>query len=458
MGGDGRQIALPRSDLDQLRASIRGLVLLPGNEGYEQARKVWNGSFDRRPAIIVRCAGAADVIETVRFAAAHGPLLAVRAGGHSMSGQSVCEGGLMLDLSMMRGVRIDPLQQVAYVQPGSLLGEFDREAQSFGLATTAGTVSHTGVAGLTLGGGFGRLSRSYGLTCDNLRSVDVIPASGKFTVANARENPELFWGVRGGGGNFGVVTSFEYQLRPTRSMMVGGALIYPFSQARELLKFYADFARAAPDELWIEPAIVPTSDGSREVVFSVCYSGEPSDAEAALRPLRAFRKPNKDHVGPARYIDLQTSSDEVFAYGRCYYVKQGFLERIQPELVDVVVEHIERTQPALVVGFLHLGGAQSRVAAAATAFPHRNAQHGILLASIWSDRSESAARIDTARSSWRVIEPYVRGFYVNDVTADHTQQTISENYGSNFARLLALKRKYDPHNLFRLNANVPPNG
>jgi FAD/FMN-containing dehydrogenase len=457
IGSDGRQIVLARSDLEQLRGTIRGSMLLPGNEGYDQARKLWNGSFDRRPAVIVRCAGAADVIETVKFAASNRLLLAVRCGGHSMSGQSACEGGLMLDLSTMRGVRVDPQRQVAYVEGGSLLGELDREAQSFGLATTAGTVSHTGVAGLTLGGGFGRLSRRYALSCDNLTSVDIIPANGQFTVANPKQNPELLWGVRGGGGNFGVVTSFEYQLHPTPPTMIGGLLIYPFSQARELLKFYAEFAHAAPDELWIEPKLVPTPDGSRVVIFDVCYSGETHKAEAALRPLREFRKPIQDTVGPAKYVDLQSSSDETFAYGRCYYVKQGFLQRIESDLVDAIVEHFERTPSKSVAAFLHMGGAQSRVAPGATAFPHRHANYGILLATQWEDRSQSVAHIDAARSSWKVIEPHTRGFYTNDMTLDHSQQTVNENYGANFARLVALKRKYDPQNLFRLNANVPPN-
>ena len=301
LGPGERQIVVPGSDVDTLRAGMRGEVLIPGQQGYDSARRVWNGAFDRHPAVIARCAGAADVRQAVQFGRAHGLLVAVRGGGHSLSGQSVCEGGLMIDLTPMKSVHVDPIARVARVEPGVLLGQFDREAQAFGLATTAGTVSHTGAAGLTLGGGFGRIGRKFGLACDNLFAADVITAGGQFVKASEKENPDLLWGLRGGGGNFGVVTSFEYRLHDVGPLLYGGQLIYPWVDVRELMTFYTGFIATAPDELYCDVLFVPTPDGHRAVIFDICYFGTEEAGARVLEPLRKFRKPMVDGAKLAPY-------------------------------------------------------------------------------------------------------------------------------------------------------------
>lgn len=457
VSGAGKQIILPRADVAALRASLRGQLLLAGDEGYDTARRVWNGSFDRRPALIVRCAGAADVVQAVNFGRAHELLVAVRGGGHSISGQSVCEGGLMIDLAPMNGVRVDPVARRAHVQGGALLRDFDREAQAFGLATTAGTVSHTGVAGLTLGGGFGRIGRKFGMACDNVRAYDVITADGRFVRASAEENPDLSWGLRGGGGNFGVVTSFEYELHPVGPVLLGGVLIYPVTQAKEVLGFYDGFIAAAPDEVYVDTTLVTTPDGQKVLILDTTYCGSIEAGERALKPLREFRKPLVDAIAPTPYVKLQSSLDDVFAYGRHYYVKAGFIRNLPPDLIEAMIEcFTSSTLPTTPVLTAHQGGAISRVAANATAFPYREARHNLLVAAAWEDSSGDEAHLSWARSSWKLLEPFTRGFYVNDNNADIPERRVLENYGSNYERLAALKAKYDPTNLFRLNANVKP--
>ena len=340
--GSGKQIILSRGDVTDLRASLRGQLLLAGDEGYEKARKVWNGSFDRRPALIARCAGASDVIKAVNFGRAHELLVSVRGGGHSISGQSVCEGGLMIDLAQMKGVRVDPIARRARVEGGALLGDFDREAQAFGLATTAGTVSHTGVAGLTLGGGFGRLGRKFSMACDNVRAYDIVTADGNFRRVSAQENADLNWGLRGGGGNFGVVTSFEYELYPVGPVLLGGVLIYPVTQAKEVLGFFDGFFEAAPDELYVDTTLITTPDGNKVLILDTTYCGSIEDGERVLRPLREFRKPIADHIAPIPYVTQQSSVDDAFAYGRHYYVKAGFARRLSPDLIEAMIETFMR--------------------------------------------------------------------------------------------------------------------
>src|SRR5512134_531432 len=280
--GDGRHIVLPHSDVEDFRAGLRGQLLLPDAAGYEQARKIYNGMFDRRPALIARCVGAADVVRSVNFARAHQLLVAVRGGGHSLSGQSVCDDGLMIDLAPMRAVRVDPSRRLARADGGALLGDLDRETLAFGLVTTTGTVSHTGAGGLTLGGGFGRLARRYGLTCDQLTSVDIVTADGQLLEASATANDDLFWGVRGGGGNFGVVASFEYRLHPFDGWATGGHLVFPFEQARQALRGFAELYPRAPEGLWIEPILTTMPGGERAMILDVCCSDPPAAAEAAL--------------------------------------------------------------------------------------------------------------------------------------------------------------------------------
>jgi len=457
MSVTGKQLVLPRSDLNDLRASLRGQLLLAGDEGYEKARRVWNGSFDRRPALIVRCAGAADVVQAVNFGRTHELIISVRGGGHSISGQSVCEGGLMIDLAPLNGVRVDPIARRARVGGGALLGDFDREAQAFGLATTAGTVSHTGVAGLTLGGGFGRLGRKFGMTCDNVRAYDVVTADGRYVRASAEENADLNWGLRGGGGNFGVVTSFEYELYPVGPMLLGGVLIYPVAQAKEVLEFFDGFFAEAPDELYVDTTLITTPEGNKVLILDTTYCGSIEAGERVLKPLREFRKPLVDTIAPTPYVKQQSSVDDAFAYGRHYYVKAGFARSLPPDLIEAMIEtFMSSTLPITPVLTAPQGGAISRVAADATAFPYREARHNLLIAAAWTDSSGDEAHLSWARGAWKVLEPFTRGFYVNDNNADIGERRVLENYGNNYARLSKLKAKYDPANMFRLNANIKP--
>ena len=457
LGPDGRQLLLKSNAIDDLRAAMRGDVLVAGQDGYDTARRIWNGAFDRHPALIARCAGAADVVQAVNFGRTQGLLVAVRGGGHSFSGQSVCEGGLIIDLSPMKSVHVDPLAKTARLEPGVLLGQFDREAQAFGLATTAGTVSHTGAAGLTLGGGFGRIGRKFGLACDNMYAAEIVTADGQFMRVSEKENADLLWGLRGGGGNFGVVTSFEYRLHPVGPMMYGGRLIYPFEQARDVLHFFADFVTAAPDELYADAFLVPMPDGKRVVLLDVCYCGSAEAGERAIAPLRQFRKPLADGVRPTPYVDLQRSGDAANPHGRSYYNKAGFLRRIDPALIDIAVDQLSGPAPmTTLVVFMHTGGAIGRVRPTATAFLHREANHNVLMRGFWDKPDDREASMQWLRGIWSAAEPFTSGFYVNMVAADDPEQRIRANYGANYDRLVKLKNQYDPKNIFRLNANVKP--
>jgi FAD/FMN-containing dehydrogenase len=455
-GNGGKQVLLKQSDIDDLRGALRGELLLPGQDGYETSRHLWNGAFDKKPALIVRCAGAADVSQAVKFARSHDLLVAVKGGGHSLSGQSVCDGGLMIDLSPMKSVRVDPLAKIARVEPGTLLGQFDREAQAYGLATTAGTVSHTGVAGLTLGGGFGRLGRRFALACDNLLAADVITADGPFVKASAQDNPDLLWGLRGGGGNFGVVTSFEYQLHDVKPEMIGGTIAIPFVKGRELLRSFADFIGGATDEMYTDVAIVPTPNG-RLLVFDVCHSGSPAQAEKEIAQLRKIGKSVQDEVKPTTYVKLQCSQDANYPHGRSYYIKSGFIPTISPQIIDVVVDYLDTAPfPSGIVTFVHQGGAISRVKPTATAFWHREANHSVMMIGNWDDANAAASNMQWVRTGWKKIEPLTDGFYVNEIAHDDPANRVRATYGDNYSRLLALKKQYDPSNLFRLNANIRP--
>jgi FAD/FMN-containing dehydrogenase len=455
--GDGKQIILPRGDVADLRASLRGQLLLASDSGYEQARKAWNGSFSRKPALIARCLGASDVIKAVNFGRAHSLLTSVRGGGHSISGQSVCEGGLMIDLAQINSVRVDPVARRARVDGGALLGSLDREAQAFGLATTAGTVSHTGVGGLTLGGGFGRLGRKFSMACDNVRSYDIVTADGKFLRVSAGENADLNWGLRGGGGNFGVVTSFEFELYPVDPVLLGGVMVYPVEQAKEVLNFFDGYYEEAPDELYVDTTLVTDPQGQKVLVLDATYCGSIADGERVLKPLREFRKPIVDAIAPTPYVKQQSSVDEVFAYGHHYYVKAGFVRRLPPELVEAMIEtFMSSTLPITPVLTAPQGGAISRIAPDATAYPYRDARHNLLVAAKWPDSSGDEAHLTWARAAWKTLEPFTRGFYVNDNNADISERKVLENYGLNYKRLSQLKAKYDPTNLFRLNANIKP--
>jgi FAD/FMN-containing dehydrogenase len=456
IGLDGRQLVLKTKDVEDLRRSLRGQLLLAGEEGYDSARTIWNRAFDRKPALIARCTGAADVTAAVNFARSEGLLTAVRGGGHSLSGQSVCDGGLVIDLSQMGGIRIDPLAKRARVEPGVRLAQVDREAQAFGLAVPLGTVSDTGAAGLTLGGGFGRLCRKYGLACDNLTGADLVTADGRLVKVSAQDNPDLLWGLRGGGGNFGVVTSFEYRLHTVGPTMFGGELVYPFSQARELLRGFADFIAAAPDELFVFVFLAPAPDHQRVVVFDVCYCGPVDQGERVLAPLRKLGKPVKDGLAPTPYVDLQSADDAGNPPGR-YYIKGGYIKQITPELSNAIVDYLEHS-PADngVVAISQFGGAIGRVKPAATAYWHREPNHEVIVIGFWDDATGAEGTTQWVRGAFKALEPLTDGYYVNHGGYDESERRIRANYGDNYARLAALKKRYDPQNLFRLNANIKP--
>ncbi len=455
--GNGAKVTVGRSAVDELRQALRGPLLTPGQPGYDDARRILNASIDKHPALIVQPTGTADVRTAVTFARQYGLLLAVKCGGHSFGGKSTCDGGLQIDLSRFRGVRVDPEARVAWVAGGSLLGELDHEAMALGLVTTAGTVSHTGVGGLTLGGGFGRLARRYGLALDNLRSVDIVTADGRLLHASAEENPDLFWGVRGGGGNFGVVTSFEFALHPMSRQVIGGDLRFPIARARELLDFYADYATQAPNDLYVDAGMAAPPGGRDGVFeFGVCYSGPPGEAERVLAPLRKLGKPLADTIGPMDYVALQRSSDRSDARNFGTYLKSGFLDDFPATLPGAIVDGF---QPApdrfTALFFQHSGGAIGQVAKDATAFPHRSSLFNMLSAVSWDIAGDGAPHIAYGRDYWSKLERYTNGYYTNEV-ANEPQRQVDENYQGNIGRLTQVKNKYDPTNLFRLNANVKP--
>ena len=455
--GDGRRILLSKSDVEEFRAGLRGQLLLRDAAGYDDARKIFNGMFDRKPAMIARCLGAADVVRSVQFARAHGLLVAVRGGGHSLSGQSVCDDGLMIDLAPMRAVRVDPSRRLARAGGGALLGDLDRETLAFGLVTTTGTVSHTGAGGLTLGGGFGRLARRYGLTCDQLTSVDIVTADGNLLEASATANADLFWGLRGGGGNFGVATSFEYRLHPFDGWVTGGHLVFPFDQARQALRGFAQLYPRAPEGLWIEPVLTTMPGGGRALILDVCCSDAPAAADAALAPYRKLGKAVADDVMRVRYTQLQTQDDERARIGGRYYTKSGFADTLTDGLIDVMLDTIGgATVPRARIAMPPKGGVIERIAPDATAFWHRSALYSVLLQTSGDEPAEDAANIAWAKAKWPALEAHTKGFYANTNLSEMTTDRVSEAYGGNHARLTELKTRYDPTNLFRLNANVRP--
>lgn len=451
---DGADLTLAGSSVEAFAANLRGDLLMPGAGEYDARRRVWNAMFDRNPALIACCTGAADVQAAVTFAHEHRLLTAVRAGGHSFSGKSTCEGGLVINLQQMQGVRVDRGQKRAYLESGSLLGQLDHECAAFGLATTAGTVSHTGAAGLTLGGGFGRLGRRFGLACDNVESFDVVTADGQFRRASDKDNPDLFWGLRGGGGNFGVVTSIEYRLHPMDPVILGGMILWPFDQARDVMRRYRDIAIGAPDVVNLEFMLMPGEKGPM-CAIEVCWSGDHAEGESWLKPLRTFGKPAHDDIAPMPYVKIQTLNDEFLAPGKYYYAKNGFLGGLDDAGIDRILDAFGRA-PAYALLFDQSDAAYQRVAADATAFPNRDAMFWLGAIGVWPDRQLMDEGVATMRSAWKELEPLTKGFYTNLADADAPAAVYRDNYGGNFERLVALKAKYDPMNLFRLNANVPP--
>jgi FAD/FMN-containing dehydrogenase len=447
---------LDEANIRGFAAALQGDLIRPEDDRYGSARTVFNAMVDRRPALIVRCAGVADVMRGVEFARTHDVPLSIRGGGHSVAGKAVCEGGLMLDLSPMKGIRVEPVRCRAEAQAGLTLGEFDHETQAFGLATTLGVVSVTGIAGLTLGGGLGWLNGLHGLACDNLISADVVTADARLLRTSEEENEDLFWGIRGGGGNFGVVTSFGYRLHPVGTVLAGG-LSYPLAKADEVLRFYHEFASGCADELSTVASLGVTPDGEGVIGVSVCYCGPLEEGERMLRPLREFGSPLADNIEPMAYTALQSAPDAGFPPGRRQYWKSSYLKELSQEAIEIMAEYVsEMPSSATGVGLQQMHGAASRVDPTATAFPHRDEHYDFLILSQWADPAESEKNVEWTRSLFEAMKPFFEGgVYVNNL-GDEGEDRVREAYGANYERLLALKGKYDPTNLFRLNQNIKP--
>ena len=457
--GDGREITLASEAVADLAARLKGRVLVAGDDGYEGARQILNPSFDKRPALIAQVTGAADVRTAVDFARENdGLLLAVKCGGHSFSGKSTCDLGMMIDLTPFRNVRVDPVAQRARVTGGSLLGQLDHETMAYDLVTTMGTVSHTGVGGLVTSGGFGRLARRFGLSVDNLLSADVVTADGDFRRGSADENPDLFWGVRGGGGNFGVVTSFEFGLHPMQRQVLAGQIMYPISMVGEVLTLYGEYAPQVPDELQLDCVVVLPPGGAPGVAgFNLCYSGTPSRADQLLAPLRKLGTPLQDNVQGMDYVALQRSGDTEDFRAQASYLKSGFVSDIPAGLVSAIKDRIEGHPDRMTqLVFVQGGGAIGRVPNAATAFAQREEFANLLCIVGWPHLRDGSEHIAWIREFWPALEPFTRGFYTNDLGDDTGTEAINANFRDNFNQLVAVKNRYDPDNLFRLNANVAP--
>ncbi len=452
--GEGGDVVLEQAAVQELSDSLRGNLLLTGSEAYDQARRVLNKSIDKYPALIVQPSGVADIQNAVTFARERELLVAVKCGGHSFSGKSTCDGGMQIDLSHVRGVRVDPRTRIAYVEGGSHLADLDHEAMAQGLVTTAGTVSHTGVGGLTLGGGFGRVGRRFGLALDNVKAVDIVTADGQFRHASAEENPDLYWGVRGGGGNFGVVTSFEFALHPMQRTIVGGEVVFPIERTKDALKFYAEMSANVPDDLYMDYIMLapPAADGV--AMIHVCYSGPENKADKVLAPLKKLGTPLANTIKAVDYVAIQKSFDNADPRSGGDYMKAGFTSGINDTLIDAIAENFEPHPDRLSwLFFQHSGGAIGRIDTDATAFAHRYASHSLAAVATWNPGVDSAQHFAYVRQYWKELEPHTRGWYTNEI-ADEAQSVVNANYQGNFDRLLKVKDEYDPTNLFRLNANI----
>ena len=442
--------------MQDLKRQVRGAVLLPSDVGYDEARRIFNAVIDRRPAVIVRCAATSDVVAAVQCARAQNLPVSIRGGGHSVSGSSVCEGGMVLDMSRMKTINVDSHTRIANAQPGLTLGDFDQATNARGFVTTMGVVSKTGIAGLTLGGGLGWLMGKHGLACDNLVAAEVVTAEGKTLRASAEENADLLWGLRGGGGNFGVVTQFEYRLYPLEPV-IGGLLIYPLSQAKEVLRFYHEITGQIPDELIAYSALLNGPDGNPVCALAVAYSGDPAKGEEVLAPIRAFGPPLADMVGSVSYLQQQSMMDATYPSGQFHYWKSGFMNTIPDPAIDTIIEQFKRRpSPLTHMFFEHMHGAASRVPVAETAFAHRFNHYNFSAFCIWADGKEADVNLRWVQEFWQGMRPYVSGrAYVNYLGEEGTGR-VREAYGPNYERLVALKNKYDPTNFFRFNQNIQP--
>lgn len=461
----GKQISLSASEVSDLRASLNGQLLLAQEPGYDQARRVWNGAFDRYPALIARCANTRDVAKVVSFARTHELLTAVKGGGHSITGQSTCDGGMMIDLGLMKAIQIDKAKRIARAQGGVLLAELDAATQNAGLVTTLGTAADTGIAGLTLGGGQGRLMRTHGLSCDNVRAFELVTADGKVREVSAQQEPDLFWALRGGGGNFGVVTSFEYQLHPLDHPVLAGSRLYPYKDARAVLSTLFEIAEKAPDALFVDAGVVAVDPSApvppgKYAAIEVLFSGNAADGEKLIAPLSRLGKPLMDTIAPKPYVLAQLgptgAAPPALPAGLGFYVKSGFLSSMPDALLTEVLHACDHAPEWFGgIGILALGGAPARVKPEATAYWNRLAQWDMLMYGSWSDHSQDAHNVQVLRDLWKALEPFTKGYYVNTEPSE-SEQRLRGTYGDNYSRLVQLKNRYDPGNLFRLNANIRP--
>jgi FAD/FMN-containing dehydrogenase len=467
MSGTTKRVPLDPKAVEDLAAGFRGELVRPSDPAYEQHRRVWNGSIDRRPALIARCAGQADVKGAVRFARRTGLQVAVRSGGHSFPGMSVCDDGLVIDLSLMKGIRVDPSTRTVRAQAGVLLGELDRETQAFGLVAPAGIVTTTGLAGLTLGGGIGWTMRKYGLTIDNLIGVDMVDANGEYLKASERENADLFWGVRGAGGNFGVVTEFELRLHELGPMVMAGPVFWDMAESPEVLRHYRDWIADAPDELMTIvvhrrmpplPVVPQALHGKHAIAVVCCYAGPVEDGEKAVRPLKAFRKPLLDLCAAQPFLAHQAMFDASFPRGNWYYFRALDVPELTDEIIDITAERsLQIRSPLTAFPIWQLGGAVARVGEDETAFNGRSSAYSFNITASTAGEAGFDEERQWVRDFWSALEPHQSGVYVNFLM-DEGQDRVRKAYGeAKYARLKALKRKYDPENVFRLNQNIPPN-
>ncbi|WP_455372483.1 FAD-binding oxidoreductase [Limibacillus halophilus] len=462
----GSSCALSEDDISALQASLRGSVALPGDPGYDEARTLWNAMVDRRPGLVVRCAGASDVRQAVLLARDRGLQVAVRSGGHNIAGKAVCEGGLLIDLSTMTSVTVDPKSRKAWVEPGALLGDLDKEAQAHALATPLGVNSTTGVAGLTLGGGFGWITRKYGMSIDNLLSAEVVTADGSILRASEEENSDLFWALRGGGGNFGVVTGFEFQLHPVGPEVLSGLIVHPLEDAKTLLPAFRDAANSAPDELTVWtilrkapplPFLPEEWHGKEVLVFALCYCGDMAEGEKAVAGIRALGNPIADVVGPHPFVGWQAAFDPLLEPGaRNYWKSHDFLD-LSDEAIDTLLNAVANLPtPECEVFIAHVGGAMSRVPAEATAYPQRSSHFIMNVHTRWREAADDDGCISWARDLFARTQPYAVGTVYINFMPDDEDDRVGEAYGDNYAKLAEVKKKYDPENLFRLNQNIKP--
>jgi FAD/FMN-containing dehydrogenase len=450
---DGTAMELEAAAVRELGEALTGPLMLAGHPEYDTARMIWNGMHDKHPALIARCLNVDDVTQAVTFARDRELLVAVRGGGHSWPGKSMCDGGLVIDLSQMNTVRVDPEAQRAFVPGGTLLQGLDNAAREHGMITTAGVVSHTGVGGFTLGGGFGRLNRKFGLAIDNLRSAQLVTADGQVRRVSAEQDPDLFWAIRGGGGNFGVATEFEFQLHPFPLEVLSGAIVWPIEQSRDVLDFYGEWHAGLSDDLYVGPAMVTTPEGQGLLVMEVVYAGDPSAGERELAPLLRVGRPVNNGVTVQDYMVMQTGEDGTAHHGIRSYAKNGMVREISPAFIDAMIEAY-RADPRIALFSHTAGGAVGRVDELATAFPHRNAATMLVFASFWEDPAMDEEVITGTREWYGQLEPFTGGYYTN--IEYKIDETAAGNYGPAYGRLQEVKRRYDPTNLFRLNSNVQP--